>query len=163
MLKMPNSNSRKKRVITGTIIDGETKEPIIGASVWLKNSSSGTVTNLDGHYSLTIEGIGGVLEFSYIGMKKQEIAISNKNVIDVILNPDTKKLDEVVVVGYGRQKKESVVGAISSLDVGELNIPGSNISNVLAGQLAGVVSMQASGEPGKNSASDFYIRGIASF
>jgi len=55
---------------------------------------------LDGHYSLTIEGIGGVLEFSYIGMKKQEIAISNKNVIDVILNPDTKKLDEVVVVGY---------------------------------------------------------------
>ncbi len=153
----------KKRVITGTIIDGETKEPIIGASVWLKNSSSGTVTNLDGHYSLTIEGIGGVLEFSYIGMKKQEIAISNKNVIDVILNPDTKKLDEVVVVGYGRQKKESVVGAISSLDVGELNIPGSNISNVLAGQLAGVVSMQASGEPGKNSASDFYIRGIASF
>ena len=153
----------KKRVITGTIIDGETKEPIIGASVWSKNSSSGTVTNLDGHYSLTIEGIGGVLEFSYIGMKKQEIAISNKNVIDVILNPDTKKLDEVVVVGYGRQKKESVVGAISSLDVGELNIPGSNISNVLAGQLAGVVSMQASGEPGKNSASDFYIRGIASF
>ena len=153
----------KKRVITGTIIDGETKEPIIGASVWLKNSSSGTVTNLDGHYSLTIEGIGGVLEFSYIGMKKQEIAISNKNIIDVILNPDTKKLDEVVVVGYGRQKKESVVGAISSLDVGELNIPGSNISNVLAGQLAGVVSMQASGEPGKNSASDFYIRGIASF
>lgn len=123
----------KKRVITGTIIDGETKEPIIGASVWLKNSSSGTVTNLDGHYSLTIEGIGGVLEFSYIGMKKQEIAISNKNIIDVILNPDTKKLDEVVVVGYGRQKKESVVGAISSLDVGELNIPGSNISNVLAG------------------------------
>ena len=123
----------KKRVITGTIIDGETKEPIIGASVWLKNSSSGTVTNLDGHYSLTIEGIGGVLEFSYIGMKKQEIAISNKNVIDVILNPDTKKLDEVVVVGYGRQKKESVVGAISSLDVGELNIPGSNISNVLSG------------------------------
>ena len=88
---------------------------------------------MDGHYSLTIEGIGGVLEFSYIGMKKQEIAISNKNVIDVILNPDTKKLDEVVVVGYGRQKKESVVGAISSLDVGELNIPGSNISNVLAG------------------------------
>ena len=58
----------------------------------MKNSSSGTVTNLDGHYSLTIEGIGGVLEFSYIGMKKQEIAISNKNIIDVILNPDTKKL-----------------------------------------------------------------------
>lgn len=161
--KVEQQQQQKKRVITGTVIDGDLKEPIIGASIWLKNSSTGAVTNLDGKYTITVEGIGGVLEFSYIGMKKQEIAIGDQNVINVTLSADTKKLDEVVVVGYGRQKKESVVGAISSLDVGELSIPGSNISNVLAGQLAGVVSMQASGEPGKNSASDFYIRGIASF
>lgn len=161
--KVEQQQQQKKRVITGTVIDGDLKEPIIGASVWLKNSSSGAVTNLDGKYTITVEGIGGVLEFSYIGMKKQEIVIGDQSVINVTLSADTKKLDEVVVVGYGHQKKESVVGAISSLDVGELNIPGSNISNVLAGQLAGVVSMQASGEPGKNSASDFYIRGIASF
>lgn len=161
--KIEQQQQQKKRVITGVVIDGDLKEPIIGASVWLKNSSSGAVTNLDGKYTITVEGIGGVLEFSYIGMKKQEIVIGDQSIINVTLSADTKKLDEVVVVGYGHQKKESVVGAISSLDVGELNIPGSNISNVLAGQLAGVVSMQASGEPGKNSASDFYIRGIASF
>lgn len=161
--KAEQQQQQKKRVITGTVIDGDLKEPIIGASVWLKNSSSGAVTNLDGKYTITVEGIGGVLEFSYIGMTKQEIVIGDQSIINVTLNADTKKLDEVVVVGYGHQKKESVVGAISSLDVGDLNIPGSNISNVLAGQLAGVVSMQASGEPGKNSASDFYIRGIASF
>lgn len=161
--KVEQQQQQKKRVITGVVIDGDLKEPIIGASVWLKNSSSGAVTNLDGKYTITVEGIGGVLEFSYIGMKKQEIVIGDQSIINVTLSADTKKLDEVVVVGYGHQKKESVVGAISSLDVGELNIPGSNISNVLAGQLAGVVSMQASGEPGKNSASDFYIRGIASF
>lgn len=161
--KVEQQQQQKKRVITGTVTDGDLKEPIIGASVWLKNSSTGAVTNLDGKYTITVEGIGGVLEFSYIGMKKQEIVIGDQSVINVTLSADTKKLDEVVVVGYGHQKKESVVGAISSLDVGELNVPGSNISNVLAGQLAGVVSMQASGEPGKNSASDFYIRGIASF
>lgn len=153
----------KKRVITGTVMDGDLKEPIIGASVWLKNSSAGAITDLNGKYTLTVEGIGGVIEFSFIGMKKEEVAIGDKNVIDVTLYSDTKALEEVVVVGYGHQKKESVVGAISSMDVSGLNIPGSNISNVLAGQLAGVVSMQASGEPGKNGASDFYIRGIASF
>ena len=152
----------KKRVITGTIIDGETKEPIIGASVWLKNSSSGTVTNLDGHYSLTIEGIGGVLEFSYIGMKKQEIAISNKNVIDVILNPDTKKLDEVVVVGYGQQKKESVVVSMSSIKPKDIVVPSRSLNNSLAGQVAGLIAVQRSGEPGYDNA-EFWIRGVSTF
>ena len=122
----------KKRVITGIIMDGDLKEPIIGASVWLKNSSSGAITDLNGRYTLTVEGIGGVIEFSYIGMKKQEVAIGNDNVINVTLYSDTKALEEVVVVGYGHQKKESVVGAISSMDVSGLNIPGANISNVLA-------------------------------
>lgn len=161
--KTDRMQQQKKRVITGTIIDAEHKEPIIGANVWLKNSSVGTITNIDGKYSITVEGVGGVLEFTYIGMKKQEVAIGDQTVIDVVLASDTEVLDEVVVVGYGHQKKESVVGAISTLDAGKLTVPGSSISNVLAGQLAGVVSMQASGEPGKNSASDFYIRGISSF
>ena len=107
----------KKRVITGTVMDGDLKEPIIGASVWLKNSSSGAITDLNGKYTLTVEGIGGVIEFSFIGMKKEEVAIGDKNVIDVTLYSDTKALEEVVVVGYGHQKKESVVGAISSMDV----------------------------------------------
>lgn len=72
-------------------------------------------------------------------------------------------MDEVVVVGYGSQKKESVVGAISTLDIKKLKVPGASISNVLAGQLSGVVAMTRSGEPGKNSAADFYIRGVSSF
>lgn len=82
-----------------------------------KNSSVGAVTDIDGKYSITIEGVGGVLEFSYIGMKKQEIAIIDQKSINVTLQPDTEVLDEVVVVGYGSQKKESVVGAISTLDI----------------------------------------------
>ena len=154
---------KQKRVITGVVRESDTNEPIIGASVWLKNSSVGAVTDIDGKYSITIEGVGGVLEFSYIGMKKQEIAIIDQKSINVTLQPDTEVLDEVVVVGYGSQKKESVVGAISTLDIKKLKVPGASISNVLAGQLSGVVAMTRSGEPGKNSAADFYIRGVSSF
>ena len=147
------AQQQKKRTITGIIVDSETKEPIIGASVWLKNSSAGAVTNLDGKYSITVEGVGGVLEFTYVGMKKQEIVIGDQKVINVVLAPDTEVLDEV----------ESVVGAISTLDISHLKVPGSSISNVLAGQLSGVVAVTRSGEPGKNSAADFYIRGVSSF
>lgn len=152
----------KKRTITGTVID-TSKEPVIGANIWLKNSSIGTITDVNGHYSITIESLGGVLEFTYIGMKKLEVEIGNRKEINVVMEPDTEVLDEVVVVGYGHQKKESVVGAISTIDMSKLNVPGSSISSVLAGQLAGIVAMTRSGEPGKGSAADFYIRGVSSF
>lgn len=154
---------QKKQTITGTVITGDTNEPAIGATVYLKNSTTGAITDINGKYSITIEGIGGVLEFSYIGYKKQEVAVNNQKQINITLMPDTEVLDEVVVVGYGSQKKESVVGAISTLDVSKLTVPGSSISNALAGQLSGIVSMSRSGEPGKNSAADFYIRGVSSF
>ena len=157
------TQQQQKRVITGTILTGDTNEPAIGATVYLKNSTTGAITDVNGKYSIAIEGIGGVLEFSYIGYKKQEIAIADQKKIDVVLQPDTEVLDEVVVVGYGSQKKESVVGAISTLDVTKLTVPGASISNALAGQLSGIVAMNRSGEPGKSSAADFYIRGVASF
>lgn len=162
-LSVPSTQQAKKRVITGTVIGSDVKEPVIGASIWLRNSSTGTVTDIDGKFSITVEGVGGVLEFSYIGYKKKEIAIGSSNVINVTLDPDTEVLDEVVVVGYGHQKKESVVGAISTIDASKLRVPGSSISNVLAGQLAGIVAMTRSGEPGKSGAADFYIRGVSSF
>lgn len=153
----------KKRVITGIVIASDDNSPIIGANVWLKNSSVGTITDVNGKYSITIDGVGGVLEFSYIGMKKQEVAIGDQKSINLTMSPDTEVLDEVVVVGYGHQKKESVIGAISTIDMAKINVPGSSISNVLAGQLAGIVAVSRSGEPGKSSAADFYIRGVSSF
>lgn len=153
----------KKRVITGVVMGSDINEPVIGANVWLKNSSTGAITDVNGKYTITIEGVGGVLEFSYIGYKKKEVAIGNDNVVNVTLDPDTEVLEEVVVVGYGHQKKESVVGAISTIDVSKLTVPGSSLSTALSGQLAGVVAMSRSGEPGKNGAADFYIRGVSSF
>jgi len=154
---------KKQRVITGTVISGEDKQPIIGANVWLKNSAIGAITDMDGKYTIKVEGLGGVLTFSYMGMKSQEILINDQKTINITLMPDAEVLDEVVVVGYGNQKKESVVGAISTLDMGKLKVPGSSISNVLAGQLAGVVAVTRSGEPGKDGAADFFIRGVSSF
>ena len=161
--KTESTQQTKKRTITGTVTASDNNEPVIGASVWLKNSSIGAITDIDGKYSITVEGIGGVLEISYMGYKKQEVAIADQKVINIVLSPDTEVLDEVVVVGYGSQKKESVVGAISTLDIKKLKVPGASISNVLAGQLSGVVAMSRSGEPGKSSSADFYIRGVSSF
>lgn len=158
------SQNQGKRKITGTVISGEDNLPIIGGNVWLKNSSSGTATDIDGKYTINVDGAGGVLVFSYLGMKTQEIVIGNQSVIDVVLAPDSEVLKEVVVVGYGLQKKESVVGAISTINAESLNMPGSAaLSNALAGQLAGVVGMNRSGEPGKSGGSEFYIRGVSSF
>jgi TonB-linked SusC/RagA family outer membrane protein len=154
---------QKKRTITGVVTDGESNEPLMGANIWLKNSSIGAVTDVNGKYVITIEDVVGILEFSYIGMKKQDVAITGQNTINVTLQIDNEVLDEVVVVGYGTQKKESVIGAISTLDMSKLIVPGASISSALAGQLSGIVAMNRSGEPGKNSAADFYIRGISSF
>ena len=152
-----------KRTITGTVVTGDTNEPAVGATVYLRNSTTGTITDTDGKFSIAIEGLGGVLEFSYIGYKTQEVALVGQSSINVTLQPDNEVLDEVVVVGYGSQRKESVVGAISTLDVTKLIVPTSNLSTALAGQLSGIVAMSRSGEPGKNSAADFYIRGVSSF
>ena len=161
-VSLPAVSQKKSITVTGVITD-ETGEPLIGANIWLKNSSTGAVTDIDGKYEIKVDGVGGVLTFSYMGMKSVDIAISNQTTINVTLVADDEVLEEVVVVGYGRQKKESVVGAISTVDVANLKVPGASISNVLAGQLAGVVAMSRSGEPGKSSAADFYIRGVSSF
>lgn len=162
--KTTQQKQSNRRTIKGTVISSEDNQPIIGANIWIKNSATGAITDMDGRYSISTSEVGGVLTFSYVGMKSQEIVIGDKTTIDVILHPDSEILDEVVVVGYGSQKKESVVGAISSVDVKNLNIPGvSALSNALAGQLSGVVSMTRSGEPGKPGAGDFYIRGVSSF
>lgn len=152
-----------KRTITGTVVTGDTNEPAVGATVYLRNSTTGTITDTDGKFSITVEELGGVLDFSYIGYKSQEVALVGQTSINVTLQPDNEVLDEVVVVGYGSQRKESVVGAISTLDVTKLIVPTSNLSTALAGQLSGIVAMSRSGEPGKNSAADFYIRGVSSF
>ncbi|MEG1585677.1 MAG: TonB-dependent receptor [Bacteroidales bacterium] len=156
------SNQTAPKIIEGKVIDEATKEPVIGAQVWIKDTPNGTVTDVDGNFRLTDENGYGVLAVSYLGYQKQEqqIGKDTRNLL-FKLNPDTQQIDEVVIVGYGTQKKESVVGSISSVKVTDLKAPVAKLSSNLGGQLSGVIALQRSGEPG--APTEFWIRGISTF
>ncbi len=153
--------AQKEITVTGTITD-ETGETLIGASVVVKNQPGlGTVTDMDGNYKIKT-GPNEILVISYIGYNSVEVPIQNRIKIDVVLTTGGTTIDEVTVVGAGVQRKVSVVGAISSVDVATLTVPTSNLSNSLAGNVAGIIAVQRSGEPGQNQ-SEFWIRGISTF
>ena len=153
---------KKVRTITGTVISLEDNYPVIGASVMLKGSSIGVITDVDGKFSINVDVKKGILEISYLGLKTANVAFdTNTKNVDVKLEPDSETLEEVVVVGAGTQKKVSVTGAITSVKGSSLQVPSSSLSNAFAGRIAGVIAKQNSGEPG--SGSEFYIRGIGTF
>lgn len=154
-----NSHSEPKtRVISGRVIDAVTKEPLVGATVWLKETAIGRTTDANGFFSLTFTGSTGIIEASYLGYEKIELPITDRDNINFQLKSSSGNIDEVVVVGYGTQRKESVVGSISSVKGADLKTPTGNLSNSLAGQINGLVVIQRSGEPG--SSAEFWIRGI---
>ena len=124
----------------------------LSAIYGLKDTTIGTVTDLDGSYSITVPNEEAVLIFSFIGFVTQEEVVGNRSVINITLSTDLSSLDEVVVVGFGSQKKESIVGAMTSINPSELKIPSSNLTTSLAGRVAGLVSYQTSGEPGADNA-----------
>ncbi|GHT09700.1 SusC/RagA family TonB-linked outer membrane protein [Bacteroidia bacterium] len=147
--------------ISGVVKD-DRGEIIIGASVIEKGTGNGTETNLDGIFHLTVAP-GAVLQFKYLGYLTQEMPVGNRSQLNIIMEEDTKTLEEVVIVGYGQQKKESVVGAISQINSKELlKSPSANISQAISGKLPGVITSQVSGAPGSDDVL-IYIRGRASF
>jgi TonB-linked SusC/RagA family outer membrane protein len=149
--------------VTGTIRDAKTGEALIGVNVVNKGAFTGTTTGADGGYRIDAPDPGGILQFSYVGYQPREEAIGGRAVINIELSTDTKALEEVVVVGYGVQKKESVVGAISSITSKAIvSIPLSNITQSIAGKLSGVQVVQTSGEIGRDEA-DIFIRGQATY
>ncbi len=146
--------------VSGRVTD-ENGEGLPGVSVVVKGTTTGATTNLNGEYKLNVPD-NAVLSFSFVGYTTKEVNVGNQSVIDVTLEPDVEQLDEIVVVGFGTQKKEAVVGAMSSVKPAELKIPSSNLTTALAGRISGVVSYQTSGEPGADNA-QFFVRGVASF
>lgn len=147
--------------VRGSVRDS-TGNIMAGVSVSVKGSPSiGTTTDLNGRYILSVPP-QSILVFTSVGYRDHEEPIGNRQVIDVILARTEAGLDEVVVVGFGTQKKISLVGAQSSVNPVELQVPSANLTNVLAGRLAGVVAVQRSGEPGFDN-SDVFIRGISTF
>lgn len=151
---------QSEQKITGTVVDVK-NEPVIGANVLVKGTTNGVITDVDGKFVLTVPR-GAVLQISYIGYITQEIKVTKESNYAILLHEDSEALEEVVVVGFGTQKKESVVGAIQTIKAKDLKVPSSNLSNAFAGRIAGVTSFQRSGEPGADG-STFYIRGISTF
>lgn len=152
----------QSRTITGTVTD-EKSQPLAGVSVMLNNGSKGTTTNQTGDFSITVEPTVDSLIVSYLGYVTKRLPIANTNSFTINLVPDnTNTMNAVTVVGFGTQRKISVVGAQSSISPAELKLPVANITTLLAGRIAGVVGVQRTGEPGRDGA-DIWIRGIATF
>ncbi|MFR9545384.1 MAG: TonB-dependent receptor [Rikenellaceae bacterium] len=150
--------------ITGKVVDS-LGEPIIGASVVLKsNSAVGAMTDVDGNFELVVPSVNEVLEFSYIGMQTQEFVVTSRTAINVTLIDDTEELEEVVIVGYGQQKKASVVGAITQTTSKTLERTGgvTNLASALTGNLPGVITTAGSGVPGDEDP-DIVIRSASSW
>lgn len=156
-------DSDSEIVVKGVVLD-ETKTPLIGANVVVKDVPGlGVITDMDGKFSIKMKPYNRLL-ISYIGYETKEILIKDQREIVVNMEvADASMLNEVVVTGTGAQKKISVTGAVTSVSVNDLKLaPSGNVSNALAGNVAGVIAMQTSGQPGKN-VSEFWIRGISTF
>lgn len=146
--------------IKGKVLD-EKGEPLPGVTVVVVGTPRGVITDVDGTYSIGVKPTDK-LQFSFISMENQTIPVGGKTMINVTLKDVSKELDEVQVVAFGKQKKESVISSITTTSPADLKIPSSNLTTALAGRLAGLISYQRSGEPGQDNA-DFFIRGVTSF
>lgn len=149
--------------VSGLVTDGDKKEGLPGVSVVVKGTVQGTTTDADGQFKLNVPDAQSILIFSFVGYESREVMVGNQTTLTVSLVADDKTLNEVVVVGFGTQKKATVTGAISAVTTKDLlQSPVANISNSLAGRLPGLFAVQGSGEPGNNQ-STLRIRGVSTF
>ena len=140
------------QVITGKVIDANNKEPIIGASIQVKGTSIGTMSDLDGQFKITVKDKNASLQVSYVGYKTVVQPLNGKTSITITLQESTQELDQVVVIGYGVQKKSDLTGAIASVDADEIaKLPATNVMHAIQGKVAGVEIVQNSGAPGASS------------
>jgi len=146
--------------VTGKVVDHD-GHPLVGVSVKIKETNQGTVTDQQGDYTLVLPRADAVLVFSYVGYETKELAATG-NTLQVTLESVAQNLEDVVVVGYGVQKKINVTGSVASVNMADMRTSVPNLSNALAGKVAGIMSVQSSGEPGYDQAT-FTIRGISTF
>ena len=151
------------QTVSGTVISGTDNSPLAGVMIYVEGTTAGTITNGDGSYTFTIPAKSKYVTFSYVGFDTKKLHVEDTELFKLVsLAEQSNALDEVVVIGYGTQKKESMVASITSVKPSDLNITSSSLTTAFAGNIAGMISRQTSGEPGYDSAS-FYIRGISTF
>src|SRR5690554_638332 len=152
---------QQQKTIRGIVIEAETEEPLPGATILVENSTRGVTTDIDGTFEIRAEP-SDKLVVSFLGLESQTLEVNDETFFTVEMMPMASELDEVTVVAFGRQKKESVIASITTITPGELKVPSSNLTTALAGRAAGVISFQRTGEPGADNAS-FFVRGITTF
>ncbi len=155
-----STNTYAQNNVRGTVKDSK-GESLIGVNVMVKGTSQGTITDLNGDFSINVANRNAVLEFSYVGFKSQEIGLQGKTLLNVTMMEDTELLDEVVVVGYGTQKKMHVTGSVAQVDAKDIvRAPSGDLTSTLAGKLPGLVATQKSGQPVADG-SNLLIRGVS--
>ncbi|MDR2425362.1 MAG: TonB-dependent receptor [Prevotellaceae bacterium] len=148
--------------VSGSIVD-KSKEPLPGVNVVVRGTTQGVISDDNGEYSINITtGDSTALVFSLLGFATQTVKIGTRRVIAVTMENEAAELEEVTVVAFAKQKKESVIASISTVNTKELKVPSSNLTTAFAGRIAGLISYQRSGEPGRDNA-DFFIRGVTTF
>jgi TonB-linked SusC/RagA family outer membrane protein len=149
-----------RSTIKGTVTD-DTGAPLPGTTITVVGSTRGVITDIDGKYVIEVEP-SDKLTFSLIGMQSQTVEVGNRKEINIVLKEKVDELQEVTIVAFGKQKKESMVASITTIDPKELKTASSNLTTALAGRMAGLISFQRSGEPGLDNA-EFFIRGVTTF
>src|SRR5690606_35361030 len=147
--------------VKGVVVDSE-GVTLPGASIMIKGTNVGTQTDKNGAFSFPSLDEGAVLTVSFTGFLPQDIPVKGRSQLKVVLVEDPAELAEVVVVAFGTQKKTDMVGAVTTIKPSDLRAPSSNLTTALAGQAAGIIAYQRSGEPGQDNA-DFFIRGVTTF
>lgn len=162
ILKSSSSQISQPKSVSGKVTDS-TGGSLPGVSIVVKGTTSGTISDSNGNYSLSNIPENATLVFSFVGMKMQEIAIGNKTSINVTLVDETIGIDEVVAIGYGTEKRVNVIGSVSQISAESIeNRPITSLSNALTGQMSGVTVIQSSGKPGANDGT-IRVRGVGSF
>ncbi|MGB3465115.1 MAG: TonB-dependent receptor, partial [Cyclobacteriaceae bacterium] len=161
LLTLSFSALAQERTVTGTVTSATDGSELPGVNVILKGTNTGAITDIEGKYSVTVPSNGGVLQFSFIGLKSEEIEIGARSVIDIAMNEDVETLEEVIVTGYQNQLKRDLTGAVTSVKGDEIaNIPLQSFDRAIQGRVAGVQIASQSGAPGAGV--NIRIRGIGS-
>lgn len=151
---------QQKKTITGKVLDSFGEE-LPGAAITIEGSTRGVTTDIDGSFSIEVMP-GEKLVIQYLGMEPQTIVVGNQTELTITLKEKSDMLEEVTVVAFARQKKESVIASVATVKPTELKVPSSNLTTAFAGRIAGLISYQRTGEPGQDNA-DFFIRGVTTF
>lgn len=156
------STQQEEQFLSGTVTDTQ-GQPLPGVNIVVKNDAHlGTISDADGNFHFIKIPKDATLVFSFIGMKRKEVEVKGKTKIEVVLEANDQEIDEIVAVGFGTQKKESMVSAITTISSKELKTSSSNLTTAIAGRISGMIAYQRSGEPGQDNA-EFFIRGLGSF